>query len=564
MDFRSDFLADLLIGIVSILTYTQFNYNNMNIGQKLAYLSQRKQSSIFSASIVLAVTFGVSAILGFLRSRFLYAHFYNCCVLELDAYNAAFRLPDLIFKLLVTGALSASFIPVFSSYLHKDEKKAYEIASTVINLLLIIFSVVSIIVLIFARPLSGIVAHGFCPVQLDLMTNLTRILLIAQIFFLISNFLTGILQVHQVFIIPSLSPIVYNIFIILSIFMLAPSMGIYGVVWGAVVGALFHLLIQIPLARSLGFQYSFGVDHHLAGVKEIIRLMIPRSLSIGLGEIENTVSLFFASSLAAGSISLLNLALQLMYLPSRIFGTTIGQASLPMLSKNIARNELDIFRNTVRKTLAQSLFIAIPITTLILVHRLAIIRIAFGAKQFPWEATLLTAKTLAFLTPAIACQAVIQILVRSFYALHNTKTPLHVSFFSLLVNIISSFLLVNYTDLGILGLAISVSLGNITQCFGLFYMFIQTVDGDGWSTTYFHYLKIILAAVGMGFISWLSLQALDMFVLDTSKTINLIVLTSVASTVSVIFYAIFAKTLGIEEFHDYVKYFNRFKNFLKR
>ena len=153
----------------------------MGLKEKIHAFTQRKQHTILSASLVLAITFGISAILGFLRSRFLYAAFFKCCVLQLDVYNAAFRLPDLIFKLLVTGALSASFIPVFSSYLQKSEKKAYEIASTVINILLIIFFIAAIIVFIFAKPLTHLIAGGFSPDQLELMVNLTRILLLAQI-----------------------------------------------------------------------------------------------------------------------------------------------------------------------------------------------------------------------------------------------------------------------------------------------------------------------------------------------------------------------------------------------
>jgi putative peptidoglycan lipid II flippase len=536
----------------------------MNLGAKLHALSSRKQSSILSASIVLAVTFGLSAILGFLRSRFLYARFFNCCVMELDAYNAAFRLPDLIFKLLVTGALSASFIPVFSTYLHKDESKAYEIASTVINLLLIVFTLASVTVLIFAKPLSGIIAAGFTGEQLALMTNLTRILLIAQIFFLISNFLTGMLQVHQVFIVPALSPIVYNIFIILSIFFLVPNFGIYGVVIGTVIGAFFHLAIQIPVAKAMGVRYTFSLNPQLAGVKEVIRLMIPRSLSLGLGEIENTVTLFFASTLAAGSISLLNLALQLMYLPSRIFGTTVGQASLPILSKNIAKNELVEFRDTVRKTISQSLFIAIPITTLVLIHRLAIIRIAFGTRQFPWSATLLTAKTLAFLTPAIVCQAIIQILIRAFYAIHDTRTPLKISTLSLLINITSSYLTVNYTNLGILGLAISASLGNLTQCIGLFYQFIRKVDGGGWVDTFWHYTKIVIASVVLGFTSWISMRFFDMFVIDSSHTLNLLILSSISVSISIVFYYYTAKLLHISEINDYQYYTKKLSKFFQK
>lgn len=534
----------------------------MRIIKRLLSLIHKKQSTILSASLVLAITFGISAILGFLRSRFLYAAFYKCCVAQLDVYNAAFRLPDLIFKLLVTGALSASFIPVFSSYLHKNENKAYEIASSVINILLIVFFIVAIIVLIFARPLTNLIASGFSVDQLDLMTNLTRILLLAQIFFLLSNFISAILQVNQSFIVPSLSPIVYNLFIILSIFTLAPLFGIYGVVYGAVIGAFFHLAIQIPSVRRQGFKYSFAVNIKNSGVREIFRLMVPRSLSLGLGEIENTVTLFFASTLASGSISLLNLALQLMYLPSRIFGTTIGQASLPILSKNIARNELDLFRKTVNRIMTQSLFIALPVSVIILIQRVLLVRLLFGSRHFPWLATLLTAKILAFLTPAIVCQAIIQILIRSFYALHNTKIPFKVSFVSLIFNVISSFCFINFTNLGVVGLAISSSITNIVQLTGLLYFFIKIVDGIDWAQTIKKINKIIISSIVTGIFAWISMKILDLFVFNTTKTIPLAIVFSLSSIVGIAVYFLSAKLLKIEEYQDYKKYLLKTKDFL--
>lgn len=521
---------------------------------KLKHYLSLPQNSISSASIILAVTFGLSAILGFLRSRFLYSQFFQCCVLDLDAYNAAFRLPDLIFKLLVTGALSASFIPVFASYLHKDKKDAYQMASSVINILLLVFIISAVIIFIFARPLSNLIASGFTSYQVDLMVRMTRILLIAQIFFLLSNFVTGILHVEQTFLVPSLSPIIYNMFIILSIFTLVPVFGIYGPVYGAVVGAFFHLAIQLPLLFHQGFKYQTIINRNLAGVKEVFRLMIPRSLSLGLGEIENTVTLFFASSLAAGSLSLLNLSLQLVYLPSRIFGSTIGQASLPILSKSIARNELDVFRDTVRKTIIRSLYLALPISAIILVNRVGIVRIAFGTREFPWSATLLTAKTLAFLVPAIASQAVVQILVRAFYALHDTRTPLKVSVFSLVINVVTSYLFVNFTKWGILGLAISASVSNLIQCFGLCLVFIKKVDGEGWTTVYWRLAKILLASIAAGVISWISLQIIDLFLLDTSKTLFVIITFILTTSIGILIYILASFLLHIVELGEYHRF----------
>jgi putative peptidoglycan lipid II flippase len=290
--------------------------------------------------------------------------------------------------------------------------------------------------------------------------------------------------------------------------------------------------------------------------------MLPSSLSIGLGEIENTVTLFFASTLAAGSISLLNLALQLVYLPSRIFSTTVGQASLPTLSKNIARNELDQFRSTVRKTLSQSLFIAFPITALVLIERVSIVRIAFGARQFPWIATVLTAKTLAFLLPAIILQAVIQILIRCFYAFHDTRTPLLISLVSLIVSVSASYYFVTFTNFGIVGLAISDSLGNFIQFFWLFNVFIRRIDGTDWSQTYFHFFKIFLAALGMGIVSWLSLRFFDASVFDSSKTLDLVIISAISCLTGLFTYIILAKFLALEELNDYSRQFIKFKSFL--
>lgn len=534
----------------------------MTFKERIRLISQKKQSTILSASLVLAITFSFSSILGLLRNRFLYAHFFSCCVADLDVYNAAFRLPDLIFKLLVTGVLSASFIPVFSSYLHKNKKLADEIASTVINLLLIAFFIIAVIAFIFINPISKLIAGGFSADQLILMASLSRILLIAQIFFLLSNFITAILQVNQVFIVPALSPIIYNLFIIISIFTLAPMFGIYGVAIGAVVGAFFHLAIQIPVVRHQGFVYYPIIRTKLVGVKEIFRLMVPRILSLGLGEIENTVTLFFASSLASGSISLLNLALQFMYWPSRIFGTTVGQASLPILSKNIAKNELEKFKDTVSKIIIQSLFIAIPITVTILVQRVSIIRILYGSRQFPWSATLLTAKILAFLTPGIICQAVIQILIRAFYAFHNTKVPFFVSALSLIITISTSFYFVNFTNLGVVGLAISASVGNIIQLLGLLIMFIKIVHGFNWSLMLTKFYKIMISSVLMGIISWLSIKFLDLFILDTTHVIPVLTLAIISSIVGLGTYIFSVQFLKLEEIKDYQKYYLKFKDFI--
>ncbi len=534
----------------------------MTLKERIHSITNKKQHSILSASIILAITFGLSAILGFLRSRFLNNFFFKDHAADLDVYIAAFRIPYLFFKLLVSGALSDSFIPVYSSYLHKDKKEADRLGSAVISFLLFSFIILSVLIFIFALPLCQIIASGFDDSQIHLMVNLTRILLLGQIFFLISNFITAILQVNQVFLVSAISPIVYNFFIILSIFTLAPAFGIYGPVYGAVIGAFFHLAIQLPILKKQNFNFYPILSLKIKGVKEVVKLMLPRSLSLGLSEIENTVTLFFTSNLATGSVVLLNLAMQLMYLPSRIFGTTVGQASLPILSKNIARNELTLFNDTVKKIIIKSLYITLPATFLVLIHRLAIVRLTFGSREFPWSATLQTAKTLAFLTPAIFSQSVSQILVRSFYALHDTKTPLRVSFLSLIFNISSAYFFVNYTTLGIVGLAIGASVTNLTQCLGLSYLFIKKVKGFDYKDLLSRISKIVIASFVMAICSWGLMQFTDTFILDTSRTINVAVTFTISVLFSIFVYFLSSFALNIEEYRDYQRFFKKIKRFI--
>jgi putative peptidoglycan lipid II flippase len=536
----------------------------MTFKDRINKLSNTKHKSIMSASIVLGITFTLSALLGFLRTRILYDHFFVSNVLELDAFNAAFRLPDLIFKLLVSGAISASFIPVYSSFLAKDKETANKVASSVVNLLFIVFIIASILIFIFAAPFSQLIAHGFSPYQVSIMANFTRILLLAQIFFLISNFVTSILQVNQIFLVPALSPLIYNIVIILSIYFISPFFGLVGVAWGTVFGAILHLLIQIPSIRRQSFNYYFLINTKLAGVKEVVRLMIPQTFSIGVSEIKSTVILSFASLLIAGSISLLNLAMQLMYLPSRIFSTTVGQASLPVLSKKIAENKIDEYREIVVKTIMQSLFLALPIAVLLLVLRLDLVRIVFGSRHFPWTATKITALTLGFLTPVIVCQAIVQIIVRAFYAIHNTKIPLISAILSLIICLIFSFYSINYTNLGIAGLALGTSLGDLSQCIVLVICFGILVKNFDWQDLSNRFLLMIFTSTVAGFCAWMTMKYLDNYILNTTRVFDVVIVFGISSFVGLFVYLLSSYYLHINELNIYLKQISKLKHFISR
>jgi putative peptidoglycan lipid II flippase len=507
----------------------------------------RRQSSILSAALVIAVTYGASMVLGIFRERLLVARFYSCCRQQLDVYYAAFRLPDMIFQLVVIGALAAAFIPVFSERLSKDEEGAYRLASSLINLLLGFFLILGVMIFIAARPFSALITGNFTVAQVDLMAQMTRLMLLAQIFFLVSNFLSAIVQSHQRFLLPALSPVVYNLGIIFSILLFSGPLGIWAATIGALIGAFFHFLIQVPLALRLGFRYSLAFDWRNSGVRRVIRLMLPRTLALAASQVEATVSLFLATSLSPGSLTIYYLAQRLVDLPVRLLGTSVGQAALPLLSRQLAEEKMEEFKKTLNQSLGQILFIALPTTAIFLVLRVQLVRFAYGAKSFPWAATIITGRTLAAVTFSIFSQSAVQLLVRGFYALHDTANPFAVSLVSVMINIGLSLLLVFSFQMGIFGLALAFSVANFFNFLLLLVLFnwkkVRFFEGEdvaGW-------LKMALASGLSGLVSWGSMRVLDMFVFETSRAIPLLALTVVSVLMGLATYLILARLFKFKE-----------------
>lgn len=485
----------------------------------------KKQSSIFSAAAVLGLAFSASALLGILRDRLLYAKFFACCAGQLDAYNAAFRIPDIIFQLFVLGTLSAAFIPVFGEELDKNKKRAYQTASSVLNLLLIIFLGLGSLIILFSRPLSSMVVSGFNSEQITLMSQLTKVIVISQMFFLVSNFLTSVLQTNQRFLVPALAPTVYNIGIILGIQTLTPYLGIWGAALGVLLGALFHFLIQLPLVIKLGFQYFPLISLKLPGVKKIVSLMPPRTLSLAIKEFQATVILIIGSGLTTGYLSLFYLGQRLTSFFSRVFGVTIGQASLPVLSQEVSKNKLSQFKKTLFNSLLQAVFLALPTAAIFLILRIPLVRLAYGAEEFPWRATLITGQIIAFLVPLVVSGTINGILGRGFYAFQDTKTPLVVSWTSLVIFI---FIAVGgniFTEIGIVGLAFATSVSSFIQALILLFLLLKKIEVENLNEILSPLMKMVVSSFCSTIVTWGLLRGLDAYVFDTTRTSGLIGLT---------------------------------------
>lgn len=525
-------------------------------------LITRRQTNILSAAFVIMVAYAASGVLGLIRNRLLAATFFGGREAELDVYFAAFVIPDTLFQLLIIGALSAAFIPVFSHELKKGEQEASELASAAITVITATFLLLVALVFIASQDLARLMAPTLTPQHSLLLSQLLRIMLLAQVFFALSGFMTAIIQAHRRFLIPALSPVVYNLGIIAGIVLLSGNLGIFGPAIGVIIGSLLHFLIQVPLATRLGFRYRPRLNFFHPGVKEIRHLMPLRSLTLAIGQAERFIAVFIATSLAAGSLAMFNFARQLYLLPVTLFGTAIGQAAFPTLSAEVAAAEREEFAKTLRASLHQVLYFSLPAAAIVLVLRLPAVRIAFGARNFPWEATLLTSKTVAFLALAIPTQSVVGLLSRAFYALHDTRTPLATTTGSAALTVLLSFLFAQGLGLGVIGLGLAIACTTLLHAILLFLLLNRQANLVN-AKLLLPIVKMLLATAATGIFLWMPMRIIDRTILDTTRTVNLILLTATALTIGLLVYLNLSSLLGIEQLSEVIALGKRIGNWRK-
>ncbi len=518
----------------------------------------RRQTNILSAAFVIMATYGISHLVGLMKTRMLIGYFFGSAARQLDVYYAAFVVPDTIFQLLVVGALSAAFIPTFTKFLNKNKEDAWYMTAMSINLVIGLLIVISILIFIFAKPICHLIAPGFDAAQLQMMMTLLRIMLAAQIFFGISGFLTSVIQTHHRFLVPALAPIVYNLGIILGIVFLSPNFGIYGPAIGVVIGAFLHMLIQLPLAIKLGFKIVPKIDFRHPGVREAIRLMPPRVLALGTDQIEQFVAVTLASLLAPGSLSLLNAARLLYSIPASLFGATIGQAAFPSLSQTASLSDLSQFKKILANSFLQILFIALPISVLFIILRIPIVRIIFGSRSFPWEATLLTGKTLAVLALSASFYAIMQLVIRGFYALHDTRTPLVVGLLAALFNVGFSVTAVYVLNWNLVGIAFGISLTSIIETLILVLLLYYRLGiVTELKVVAVPVVKMMTISLITGIGLWLPMRFLDKFVFDTTHTISLIALSTVTGIIGFGVYLCLSYVFQVDQLQDFMVLFKR-------
>jgi putative peptidoglycan lipid II flippase len=508
------------------------------------------------------VAYGASGLLGLLRNRLLAARFFGGREDQLDAYFAAFVLPDTIFQLLILGALSAAFIPVFTSYLSKDKPVAWHVVQSSMTIILLLFVAVSTGLFIFASPASRLLAPNFSDQLIQLTASLTRIMLAAQFFFALSSFMTGILQSHHRFLLPATAPIAYNLGIITGIVALSPIVGIYGPAIGVVLGALLHFMIQLPLALRLGFRLRLVVDLAHPGVRRIKQLMPARAATLAIGQVERVVAVIIISSLTAGTLAVFNFARQLYVLPINLFGATLGQASFPTLSNEHGESR-ERFTGTVAATVLQIAFFTLPAAALLLVLRIPTVRLVFGARQFPWEATILTGKVVALFALSVPAQSVNQLLVRAFYAAHNTRLPLFTAIITTLLLVLLAPILALELEMGVLGVVLAIVVADAVNMM-LLVIILEKRIASGLVMTIWPTLSKMLVSAGlMAVFLWVPMRVLDRFIFDTTRTIPLVGLTVIAGFIGLTVYLSFSKLFRVQQLEAVTRLIHRVGNWRK-
>lgn len=392
---------------------------------KLTNWLNRESPSITVAALLLAAASFAADILGLVRDRVLAAQFGAGEVL--DIYYAGFRIPDLLLNILILGAMSSAFLPVFADRFVKSKDDAWRFASNLLTLAALGLIACAGILYILVPWLLPFVVPGFDISQMERAIAVTRILLLSPILFGISSIVSAILHFSQRFFFYSLAPILYNLGIILGAVVLAPRFGELGLAAGVVFGAVLHLGIQIPAVRASGFHFRAMLRPVHTAVYEMVHLAIPRTANLVVNQLQFTALTALASVFAVGSIAVFNFGMNLAFVPIGVIGISFATAAFPVLSRSHALGDSMMFARTLRQTAQEILFFALPAAALLLVLRAHIVRVVLGSGAFTWEDTRLTAAVLGALALGVIAMSLLPLLVRAFFAQKDTVTPLLIS-----------------------------------------------------------------------------------------------------------------------------------------
>ncbi len=411
---------------------------------------------VLKASLLLAAFFGLDKLVALGRQFLVARHFGVDPVL--DAFNTANNLPDLLFAVIAGGGLAMAFIPVLTATLNREGRAAaWQLFARVANLAFVVTAVGA--ALLALNPLffvQVIVAPGFALPQQQLVAELMRLNLIATLLFSLSGLVIGALQANQHFLLPALAPILYNVGQIIGVQVLAPRFGIHGLVYGVILGAALHLLIQVPALLRYGFRWTPQITLRDPAVRQVLRVMGPRVLTIACLTLISVANDNLGSGLGAGAISALTYGWFIMQLPETVIGTAVGTALLPTLAAQVARGDAAVVRRTLRRALLLLVVVLVPVTLLGLALVGPAVRLVLEGRAFTPEASALVIRAAQMYLLGLLGHALIEVAARTFYAHQDARTPLGLAAITLLLYVVFGFGLSR--GMGFAGLALANSL----------------------------------------------------------------------------------------------------------
>ncbi|MCK6539373.1 MAG: murein biosynthesis integral membrane protein MurJ [Anaerolineales bacterium] len=440
--------------------------------------------------------------------------------LELDSFYAANRVSETLFLLVAGGALGSAFIPTFTGLLARDEKdSAWRLASALANAVTLTLSLLAILLALFApQVVRFALAPGFStdPELFALTISLLRIQLISAVLFGLGGLVIGILNAHQVFLIPALTPALYQLGIIFGALFLAPSMGIYGLAWGVAIGAVLYLAIQLPplvrlvtrqfplstLRLRSGHAFHFSLGLHDSNVRVVLLLMLPRLLGVAVVQLNFWVNTWLASKMEAGSVSALYYGFSLMLMAQAAIAQSVAIAAMPTFSAQHALGKRDEMRSSLAASLRGILLLAVPASIGLMMLRVPLVSFLYQRGEFDERDVQLVAWALLWYAAGLVGHSIMEVLTRAFYAQQDTKTPVVIGTFAMGLNVVCSILFsrwfaqIGWHPLG--GLALANSFATALEATVLFLFMRKRLNGIEGKSIADGAWRVALSALGMG------------------------------------------------------------------
>jgi len=527
--------------------------------------------SVKSAAIVLASSTLISALLGLFRDRLLNSYYLGTYPTGIDAYTAAFTIPDFMFFILTSGALAVSFIPVFNQRLMAGNKKsAWELSSSLLNLLALLTFVTSILIMVFADPLIRyVVSPGLDESGMILAINMTRVIAVNPFLFSIATVLTSIQQAVGRFVFYAFAPAIYNVGIIIGITCFTNGInlfgievfegGIMGVAIGVILGAVMQLIVALIGLFGLGFDYDFKIYWKNQGFRSILKLLPPRSLDQGIDYVNSIVNTNLSSRMGAGAVRSFNQATALHQMPINLIGVAISTAFFPKLTEELGGGDKHEFYNTFRKALRMIVWIALPVAAIAFFTRGYVVSFISNIGNNDSNGTI--ASVLGTLVIAIFARSVFHIASRGFYAYQDTKTPFIVSIVAIGLTILLSVLFY-LAGWGVDGLGLAQSIGAIIEIVILLFILQrrsehQILDKDFWKALF----RMLAATFIAGCVAFSMTKFIPLMATDTSLVITIPKFLLIAG-VSILSYLIASFFLNLDEVRPIINYVKKilFKN----